>query len=524
MVGPFRGGRTSPPPAFPASRIISTSARWAEESGRARTPAGPGTRSSTASPSPRSGRSRSRRRTRRSSTSAPARPTCARTSPTATACTSPPTVERRGPPSVSRTRARSDGSSWTRRTPTASSSRRSATAMAPIPSAASSAPPTAARRGRRSSARTTTPGPSTSPSIRKTRRRSSPRSGRRGDRPGTLIRPRTAPAAASTARATAERTGARSRAVAFPPRSSAESASPSRRATRSASTRSWTRRREASTPPKTAARRGRELPRSRGSGVAAGTSAASPWIRKTLTRSMSATPGCTARPTPARRSSRSKAAPGGDDYHQLWIDPADPRRMIVASDQGAVVSVDGAKTWSQLVQPADRAVLPRRDRQPVSLLDLRRAAGHRRRRDPFAHRLWDDPPARLEADRGRRRERIHRARPHRSEHPLWRRRRPLRLDDSAGTEHRSHSRLPRRLQGRVDAPPGDLAAGSEAHLLRKPVPLQDDRRRAALGEGEPRPDARGPGRPRDSRPRHRERHARSPARAAASSTRSRLRP
>ena len=41
-----------------------------------------------------------------------------------------------------------------------------------------------------------------------------------------------------------------------------------------------------------------------------------------------------------------KGAPGGDDYHHLWIDPADPRRMIVASDQGAVVSVDGAATWS----------------------------------------------------------------------------------------------------------------------------------------------------------------------------------
>ncbi|HYK41965.1 MAG TPA: hypothetical protein VE007_06195 [Thermoanaerobaculia bacterium] len=41
-----------------------------------------------------------------------------------------------------------------------------------------------------------------------------------------------------------------------------------------------------------------------------------------------------------------KGAPGGDDYHHLWVDPADPRRMIVASDQGAVVSVDGAATWS----------------------------------------------------------------------------------------------------------------------------------------------------------------------------------
>ena len=41
-----------------------------------------------------------------------------------------------------------------------------------------------------------------------------------------------------------------------------------------------------------------------------------------------------------------KGAPGGDDYHQLWIDPGDSRRMILASDQGAVVTVDGGKTWS----------------------------------------------------------------------------------------------------------------------------------------------------------------------------------
>src|SRR6266850_145737 len=41
-----------------------------------------------------------------------------------------------------------------------------------------------------------------------------------------------------------------------------------------------------------------------------------------------------------------KGAPGGDDYHQLWINPTDPKRMILASDQGAIVTVDGAVTWS----------------------------------------------------------------------------------------------------------------------------------------------------------------------------------
>jgi photosystem II stability/assembly factor-like uncharacterized protein len=41
-----------------------------------------------------------------------------------------------------------------------------------------------------------------------------------------------------------------------------------------------------------------------------------------------------------------KGAPGGDDYHQLWIYPDDPKRMILGSDQGAIVTVDGAETWS----------------------------------------------------------------------------------------------------------------------------------------------------------------------------------
>ena len=41
-----------------------------------------------------------------------------------------------------------------------------------------------------------------------------------------------------------------------------------------------------------------------------------------------------------------KAAPGGDDYHQLWVNPRDPNLMVLSSDQGTVVSVDGAKTWS----------------------------------------------------------------------------------------------------------------------------------------------------------------------------------
>jgi photosystem II stability/assembly factor-like uncharacterized protein len=41
-----------------------------------------------------------------------------------------------------------------------------------------------------------------------------------------------------------------------------------------------------------------------------------------------------------------KGAPGGDDYHELWINPKHPERMITGSDQGTVVTVNGGASWS----------------------------------------------------------------------------------------------------------------------------------------------------------------------------------
>jgi photosystem II stability/assembly factor-like uncharacterized protein len=41
-----------------------------------------------------------------------------------------------------------------------------------------------------------------------------------------------------------------------------------------------------------------------------------------------------------------KGAPGGDDYHDIWINPLHPNDIITGSDQGAVVSVDHWKSWS----------------------------------------------------------------------------------------------------------------------------------------------------------------------------------
>jgi photosystem II stability/assembly factor-like uncharacterized protein len=41
-----------------------------------------------------------------------------------------------------------------------------------------------------------------------------------------------------------------------------------------------------------------------------------------------------------------KGAPGGDDNHALWIDPTNSDYMIMGSDQGATISMDGGKTWT----------------------------------------------------------------------------------------------------------------------------------------------------------------------------------
>jgi photosystem II stability/assembly factor-like uncharacterized protein len=41
-----------------------------------------------------------------------------------------------------------------------------------------------------------------------------------------------------------------------------------------------------------------------------------------------------------------KGAPDGDDYHVLWIDPTNSDRMLLGVDQGAIISLDGGKSWS----------------------------------------------------------------------------------------------------------------------------------------------------------------------------------
>ncbi len=41
-----------------------------------------------------------------------------------------------------------------------------------------------------------------------------------------------------------------------------------------------------------------------------------------------------------------RGAPGGDDYQGIWINPNHPEIMLVVSDQGAIITVNGGATWS----------------------------------------------------------------------------------------------------------------------------------------------------------------------------------
>ena len=41
-----------------------------------------------------------------------------------------------------------------------------------------------------------------------------------------------------------------------------------------------------------------------------------------------------------------RGAPGGDDYQNIWINPNNPDVILLGADQGAIVTVNGGKSWS----------------------------------------------------------------------------------------------------------------------------------------------------------------------------------
>ncbi len=41
-----------------------------------------------------------------------------------------------------------------------------------------------------------------------------------------------------------------------------------------------------------------------------------------------------------------RGAPGGDDYHRIWINPENSNTILIACDQGAIITVNGGQTFS----------------------------------------------------------------------------------------------------------------------------------------------------------------------------------
>jgi photosystem II stability/assembly factor-like uncharacterized protein len=41
-----------------------------------------------------------------------------------------------------------------------------------------------------------------------------------------------------------------------------------------------------------------------------------------------------------------RGAPGGDDYHELWVDPKNRDRLVLGTDQGTTISLDRGNSWS----------------------------------------------------------------------------------------------------------------------------------------------------------------------------------
>ena len=99
--------------------------------------------------------------------------------------------------------------------------------------------------------------------------------------------------------------------------------------------------------------------------------------------------------------------PHGDN-HALWIDPTNPDRMIGCDDGGAWVSFNAGEIVVDDLQPADRAVLPRGHRRPISVHRLRLAAGQLEHRGAQPQRSRRDQLGRLLLARHRR-ERLRRA-------------------------------------------------------------------------------------------------------------------
>ena len=292
--------------------------------------------------------------------------------------------------------------------------------------------PLARRRralGRRCSGPTQTPARSTSPSSPGTRGCSTPRCGRRGARRGTSIRRRTARAAAlykstdggdSWTRLTGDGLPATHGRIGF-----AIAPSAAGRASTLSSTRA---RAGASIAPTTRRALARASAATPASGSAAGTSAASRSTRATPTRLRAEHDRAAIATTAARLRAAARAIRPATTSTSCGSIPSDPAAADPRRRPGRDRHAQRRRDVELLAQPADRPVLPRRHRQPIPVLGLRRAAGFRRggRAEPQRRACDGDQPHAVPRDHRRRRERQHRARSQRSRRRLRRPRRPAR--------------------------------------------------------------------------------------------------
>ena len=226
----------------------------------------------------------------------------------------------------------------------------------------------------------------------------------------------------------------------------------------------------------------------------------------------------------ARRSCPIKGAPGGDDYHELWIDPEHPERRILGVDQGAVVSLNGGETWSSWYnQPTGQMYHVITDnRFPYWVYGAQQdsgAAGVPSRTttiDGITMMNFREITAGGESD-------MIAPDPKDPEVIYGGRVEKLDLRTQQTQTIDPTLALSRRRPRDLDAAPRLLAARSARPLLRARAALPHRRRRPALDRDQPRPDPRGPGRAGQPRPRHRRATSRARAAVAASSTRSRPR-
>jgi hypothetical protein len=67
-----------------------------------------------------------------------------------------------------------------------------------------------------------------------------------------------------------------------------------------------------------------------------------------------------------------RGAPGGDDYQNLWINPNNGDIILIVSDQGAIVTVNGGESWSSWYNQPTAQLYHAIADQFVSLSGLRR--------------------------------------------------------------------------------------------------------------------------------------------------------